>query len=418
MPLRAVIYARSSTRGQTERQTTRYQIEACRAFANAQGHEVVAELVDQSISGNVPMDQRPAGNELIELATRGRCEVVLVFRFDRVARNSADLVSTDRVLRDAGANLRSVTESQARPNAEPLASFGDFAERELAAISQRMSVGRDRVAREGRWVGGPIPFGYDQDEQGRLVPSQREAGGTTEADLARSVFERIAAGSSTVAEARRLDSLCVFPGRRYSRHDVIMSGGRWQPSRINAMVRNTLYIGRHVFNSRFGPIEREILPLVDVTLWHQVQRTLVANRGVPSGIPQRAYLLRGLVVCTGCGCGFNGTPTSSGHWRDYYYRCNGWLGAVNPIPEERCRAKYLPAEWFESLVWEQCVSVDQSLNSEIRFDLRRAAVERIVRVIHVTTTRDGTKKTATITITYVDGRQSKHQFTRRRRRRR
>jgi site-specific DNA recombinase len=415
--VRAAIYARSSTRGQTERQTTRYQIEACQTFANAHGHEIVAELVDESISGSVPMNERPAGNELLELAVQGRCDEVLVFRFDRVARNSADLISTDRVLHAAGADLWSVTESHSLPT-EPLESFGDFAERELAAISQRMSVGRDRVAREGRWMGGPIPFGYDQDEHGRLTPSLREVGGIAEADLARSVFARIAAGSSTVAEARRLDSLGVFPGRRYSRHDVIMSGACWQPSRINAMVRNTLYIGRHVFNSRYGPIEREVQPLVDPVVWQQVQAALVTNRGVRSGFPQRMYLLRRMLVCTGCGCGFTGTPASRGHWRDYYYRCNGSIGAVNPIPEERCRAKNVPADWLEQLAWERCVSADPSLETEVRFEMRRSAIERIIRVIHVTTTGEGREKNATITITYASGRQSEHELTRRRRRRR
>lgn len=418
MSVRAAIYARSSTRGQTERQTTRYQVEACRAFARAQGYEVVAELVDESVSGRVPMIERLAGNEVVELATRGVCDVVLVFRFDRIARNSADLISTDRVLRAAGANLLSVAESGSVEDEGPLASFGEFAERELVAISQRMSVGRDRVARDGRWMGGPIPFGYDQDEHRRLIPSQREVGGMPEAELARSVFERIAAGSSTVAEARRLDSLGVFPGRRYSRHDVIMSGGRWQPSRINAMVRNTLYIGRHIFNSRYGAIEREVVPLVDARVWHQVQATLITNRGVPSGFPRRAYLLRGLVVCANCGCGFGGTPTSRGHWRDYYYRCNGWLAAVHPIPDERCRAKHIPADWLETLVWEQCIAADLSLSTEVQSGLRRAAIERIVRVIHVTTTSEGRNKAATITVTYTDGRQSKHEFRRRRRRRR
>lgn len=418
MPVRAVIYARSSTRGQTERQTTRYQVEACRAFAQAHGHEVVAELVDESVSGRAPMTERPAGNEVMELATRGLCDVVVVFRFDRIARSSTDLISTDRVLRAAGANLLSVTECDAVTDGELLSSVGEFAERELVAISQRMSSGRDRVARQGRWVGGPIPFGYDLDEHGHLVPSERDVGGMTEAELARSVFEGIAAGSSTVLEARRLDSLGVFPGRRYSRHDVIMSGGRWQPSRINAMVRNSLYIGRHVFNSRHGAIERDVTPLVDVGVWQQVQATLVMNRGVPSGFPQRVYLLRGLVVCADCGCGFGGTPTSSGSRRDYYYRCNGWVAAVNPIPDERCRAKHIPAEWLEALIWDRCIAADPSLATEVLFELRRAAIERIVRVIHVTTTREGRDKVATITITYRDGRQSKHECRRRRRRRR
>jgi site-specific DNA recombinase len=364
------------------------------------------------------MVQRPAGGEVLQLATQGRCDVVLVFRVDRTARCSADLIATDRLFRAAGSDLLSVSESGSVRNDEALASFGDFAERELVAISQRLSVGRDRVAREGRWVGGPIPFGYDLDKNGRLTPSQRVVAGMPEADLARSVFERIAAGSSTVAEARRLDALEVFPGRRYSRHDVIMSGGRWQPSRINAMVRNTLYVGSHVFNSRHGAIVRDVPPLVDRSVWQQVQATLVANRGTPSGFPQRTYLLRGLVVCADCGCRYGGTPASSGTWRDHYYRCNGWVAAVHTIPDERCHAKHIPADWLEALVWQKCIDLEPLLDGEVRFEARRAAIGRLIRVIHVTTAREGRTKSATITVTYADSQQSTHEFKRRRRRRR
>jgi site-specific DNA recombinase len=416
VPLRAVIYARSSTRAQTERHTTRYQVEACGALARQRGYPVIAELVDEGISGKVPLSERPAGVQVLELAAKGRCDVVLVFRFDRVARSASDLLAADRMLRDAGATFLSVSEPE---NGDAgLRSLGDFAEHELVAISQRMSVGRDRSARQGRWVAGPIPFGYDLDDRGHLTPSQREVAGMPEADLARSVFENIARGSSTVAEARRLDTLGVFPGRRYSRHDVIMSGGRWQPSRINAMVRNTLYIGRHVFNSRHGAIERDVPPLVDGLVWQQVQATLVTNRGVPSGFPRRDNLLRALIFCADCGCRFSGTPRRSGNWRDYYYRCNGGFSAIHPVPDERCRAKDIPADWVEALVWQMCVSVEPSLGTKTRFEERRAAIERILRVIHVTTTRRDGHKAATVTVTYADGRQSTHEFRRRRRRRR
>jgi hypothetical protein len=89
-----------------------------------------------------------------------------------------------------------------------------------------------------------VPFGYDLDENGRLIPSARVVADTTEADLARSVFERMVAGSSTVAEAKRMNQLGVFPGRRYSHAVITMKRGKWFPSRINAMLRNPVYMAR------------------------------------------------------------------------------------------------------------------------------------------------------------------------------
>jgi site-specific DNA recombinase len=416
MSIRAVIYARSSTRAQMERQTTRYQVEACREYANARGHDVIAELIDESVSGTVRMAERVAGSELLEITATRRCEVVLVFRFDRIARSSADLIATGRILRESGVGLWSVAESVWLSEVSAY-SIGGFAERELDAISQRMSVGRDLVAREGRWVGGPVPFGYDLDDRGALVPSQREVAGMTESALARSVFERIASGSSTVAEARRLDELGVFPGRRYSERDIILSGGRWLPSRINQMVKNSLYLGRHVFRSRHGAIERDFPPLVESELWSRTQAALITNRGVPSGFARRAYLLRGLVRCANCGCRFAGTPSSSGGRRDYYYRCNGRVAAMYPDPSERCRSKFLPADLLEALVWQACVARDPTIVGVEDPGAQRSAVEGIVRRITVQTVRTGSTRVASITIDYTDGSQS-HEFLGRRRRRR
>ena len=71
--------------------------------------------------------------------------------------------------------------------------------------------GRDKAARDGKWVAGPIPFGYSLDANNYLIPSDRvvEGTGLTKRELASSVFRNVAAGSSTVAECRRLNALKV-----------------------------------------------------------------------------------------------------------------------------------------------------------------------------------------------------------------
>jgi site-specific DNA recombinase len=220
-----------------------------------------------------------------------------------------------------------------------------------------MTLGRDRVARSGKWTNGPIPFGYDLDIDGYLIPSARIVEGVelSEAEIARSVIERIANGSSTVVEARRLNTLAVPTHRRYAGGAEVTVGNTWLPSRINQMVKNSVYAGTHRFKSKSGLIERAIPPLVDQSLWEQAQSQLTRNRALATRNAKRAYLLRGLIRCAGCGARFVGTPNANGKgWLAYYYRCGSQLGAVHPDAAARCRAKTLPAEWLEELIWRDC----------------------------------------------------------------
>ena len=36
-------------------------------------------------------------------------------------------------------------------------------------MQERMTLGRDRVAKASKWTGGPIPFGYEVDDEGLLA---------------------------------------------------------------------------------------------------------------------------------------------------------------------------------------------------------------------------------------------------------
>lgn len=153
--------------------------------------------------------------------------------------------------------------------------------------------GRDRAVRAAKWTGGSIPFGYDPD--GRLMPSNRHVGGAglTESQIAASVFEKLAGGSSTVVECRRLNALGGSTARRYSSKGEVTVGDDWLPSRINSMIKNLVYRGSHVYKSKSGPIERPVPPLVDAETWHRANAQLKKNRALSTRNAKRAYLLLG-----------------------------------------------------------------------------------------------------------------------------
>ncbi|HYR93766.1 MAG TPA: recombinase family protein [Methylomirabilota bacterium] len=400
-----VIYARVSTDLQKIRGSAESQIATCRRLIAARSATLLGVFVDEAISGSVPLRKRPSGRRMLQLCATGAVNAVVVARLDRLSRRLDDVTGELNRFSGFGLEIWSVPEgdvSHAR-NITLLAQAMQFAELEIQTLTDRMMRGRDHAAQLGKWTNGPVPFGYDLDDLGYLMPSARNVAGETEADLARSVFMAIANGSSTVAEARRVQALGALPGRRYSGRIAIANSAHWTPSRVNAMIKNPLYAGVHEFSSRFGAITRPVPPLVDQTTWDAAQRQLTLNRGRDVQ-PAREYLLRGLVFCGACGCRFGGTRQSSGNWVDYYYRCNGDLGAVNPEPVDRCRAKHVPAVWLEDVVWQRCVGLDAMAASCDGFASRRAVVERQVRRVTVHTTRINERsKAAIVDVAFADG---------------
>lgn len=317
------------------------------------------EYADDGLSGTIPLHQRPEGKRLLDDAEAGRFASVLVYRVDRLGRSLTALLDAHKRLEHAGVTVRSATEPF--DTASPIGTFlfqllGSLAELEKSTITERMMLGRDRVAKEGRWTGGPIPFGYDVDVEGYLTPSTRQVPGMeiAEADAVRDVFDRIANGSTLLAEARRFNALGVPSTKRYASGKVTY-GKEWNPGRLSYMLHATVYKGIHTLQSeQGGPIEREVPALVDPVTWQRVQAQLHRNRNLPKGNQTRLYLLRGLITCAGCGCTYVGSTARRHNGAWFYYRCGGQTSTIRPQPGSRCTAKPLPALWLEDLVWQDC----------------------------------------------------------------
>ena len=168
-PLRVALYARVSTEDQADRGTIQAQLALLRNLAQAYGWEVIGEYVDDGFSGTLPLDQRPHGRRLLEDARNARFSAVIAYRLDRLGRSLRALLDAHDALERAGVTIRSATEPF--DTSTPIGTFlfqllASLAELERSTMQERMTMGRDRVARDGKWTGGPIPFGYDVDAEG------------------------------------------------------------------------------------------------------------------------------------------------------------------------------------------------------------------------------------------------------------
>jgi site-specific DNA recombinase len=222
---------------------------------------------------------------------------------------------------------------------------------------ERMTLGRDRVARNGKWTGGVVPLGYDLDPEGSLVASTRriETVDMTEAEFVRDLFQRIATGGTASAECLRLNALGVTTAKRYGTGKVVDVHAEWHPGRLSKLLKNTVYCGVHTLGSRRGGIDRKVPALVDQATWDAAQAQLSHNLQLPKNTVHRLYLLRSLITCGACGARFTGAAIPRRHdGHTYYYRCGAQNISHRPVQESRCPAKMLNAKWLENLIWQDC----------------------------------------------------------------
>jgi len=236
------LYARVSTERQHERGTVASQLEALRAAAHADGHEVVEEFVDDGYSG-ARLD-RPALDRLRDAAEAGVLDGVLCLCADRLARAYAYQVLILEELQRFGCQVRFL-EGPAfgeDPQATLLVQMqGVIAEYERAKIAERYRRGKLYRARAGEICFWKMSYGHR-----RVVPDD---GGPArievfepEAEIVREIFRAYVDGGQSV---------------RQIAHDLHDRGipsptGKpiWGTSTIGRLLHNEAYTGTVYYNRR------------------------------------------------------------------------------------------------------------------------------------------------------------------------
>mgnify|MGYP000737764019 len=93
--MNAVIYARYSSDNQRE-ESIEGQIRECTAYAERNGITVVRHYIDRALSAKT--DNRPDFQQMIRDSNKKLFEIVLVWKFDRFARNRFDSANYKMIL--------------------------------------------------------------------------------------------------------------------------------------------------------------------------------------------------------------------------------------------------------------------------------------------------------------------------------
>jgi predicted site-specific integrase-resolvase len=147
---KAVAYVRVSTE---EQAATGHGLEtqdkAVRAFAESQGYELVEVASDPGVSGATRPADRPGFGRVLELAAAGAFTVLLVYKFDRLAREIRYAVTTVSDLAEShDVVIRSVTEpiDTATPMGRTLGGMTDTDASDEGALSPDEQAHLDREA--------------------------------------------------------------------------------------------------------------------------------------------------------------------------------------------------------------------------------------------------------------------------------
>jgi DNA invertase Pin-like site-specific DNA recombinase len=155
MTRRAALYLRVST----DKQTVENQELQLRQVAERRGWEVVEVYNDAGISGAKDRKQRPGLDQMLNDASRGKFDIVIMaWAIDRVGRSLSDLLSTIQHVEACRVDL--YLDQQNIDTTTPMGKLvfsitGAFDEFERSMIRQRVHAGLARARAQGKVLGRP-----------------------------------------------------------------------------------------------------------------------------------------------------------------------------------------------------------------------------------------------------------------------
>ncbi|NLA09521.1 MAG: recombinase family protein [Microbacteriaceae bacterium] len=324
---RAAIYARQSV---AEPEGIKRQIAACRALAESREYEVVAEYVDDNVSGYKARGEGTGFARLLDDARAGRFDVLIVRKLDRLGRSLSALEAL------TAARVNTVTTDGALDLASPsgrlvanVLTSVSRAESEIKA-ERRVFANADRRL-SGIPTSGRVPYGYrwvptaERDGDGHAYVYDGERAGDVLA-----IFDAFLAGVPLGSIARDLNAA----GKRTVGTKRHPEGVPFTPTTLRRILMSPYYAGLLPLPSQDGEqrpydqreISRETCvpgrwePIVNVETWEEACARLKHPERKTSPGPSRKWLLSGLAVCGTEGCG-KPIRAGGGEAGIHSYRC-------------------------------------------------------------------------------------------------
>ena len=333
------IYTRVSTAAQIEGYSLEAQQEKLHQYAEYKGLKIVGEYCDAGKSGK-SIKGRPSFMKMLDDISSEKDDIsyVLVFKLSRFGRNAADILKSLQLLTDYDVDLvyvEDAIDSSTQGGRLTLTILSAVAEIERENINVQFMAGRMQKGLDGGWPGGPVPFGYQKDNQELFINEE-------EARIVKLIYDMY------LQDDMKTNSVVRWLNDNGYRRTVKGQEKDYTSDFVKGILKNPFYCGKLMFNRRTNLKGPNIKPkepicfegkheaIVSEEQWQMVQekREELSSWGEKTEDLDRISLLCGLAKCPACGGGLVHMKNKSinknkgGYYKTlHYYSCRNYRKA-------------------------------------------------------------------------------------------
>ena len=369
------IYVRVSTLEQyKEGYSINEQIERLKKYCEARGWTVYKVYIDGGYSG-ANMD-RPGLQEMLRDVEAGAFDGVLVYKLDRLSRSQKDTLEIiEDILLPSNIEFISMTENLDTSTPFGRAMIGIlsvFAQLEREQIKERITLGLEGRAKEGKWTGaGNAPIGYDLVGDSQLKVNEYEAMQVREA------FELFVQRTPILRIAK------ILNGKGYA-HKY----GTWKYAALKEVLKRPVYCGYIRYKGKISEGIHD--PIINTDIFEKAQKIFEErdrhNAEYRNSFKYK-YPLGGLTFCKQCGA-YYGKKKS--HCRKdgtivHKYMCYSYSKPTGfQVKNPDCDNKRWFADELENIVFNEVKKLacdPEYASQQLSDDPETARIEQLVTTL-------------------------------------
>lgn len=291
--MRVALYIRVSTEDQArEGYSIQAQKNKLEAYCVSQGWDVVGFYIDDGYSAKDL--ERPEMKRMLKHIEQGLIDCVLVYRLDRLTRSVLDLYKLLEIFERHNCKFKSATEVYDTTTAMGrmfITIVAAMAQWERENLAERVRMGMQEKARQGKWAVSTAPFGYDIDRAtDTLVINQQEA------VTVRKIYDMYLSGTGMNKIALSLNNQGI----------LTKSGAAWTSNKVKYILTNPIYIGTMRYNYRvnndnYFEVESAVPAIISEEVFERAQKIIEKRKTAHPRSATSEFVFSGVAKCARCG---------------------------------------------------------------------------------------------------------------------